>query len=97
MKRLVLFLGGMVLALVVAWTAEATLLFEASLRNGDYGGGAAVDTMDPEHGGSPHVLGIVDSVEGVTPGQLRVNRNEPRLLPTASQKPPWNPRVYASK
>jgi len=41
-------------------------LFDASLRNGEYGWGTAVDTMDPDHGDSPHVLGIVDSADGVT-------------------------------
>ncbi len=40
-------------------TTAGTPLHEASLRNGDYGGGAAIDTMDGDygHGGSPHVLG----------------------------------------
>ena len=47
-------------------SAEGSLLFEASLRNGDYGAGTAIDTMDPYHGGSPHLLGIVDGPEGVT-------------------------------
>ena len=42
------------------------LLHEASLRDGDYGDGVAVDTMDPDHGDSPHVLGIVDSPDGVS-------------------------------
>ena len=36
-------------------------LFSASLRNGDYGGGAAIPTMAPDHGGSPgSATGIVD-------------------------------------
>ena len=41
-------------------------LFEASLRNGDYGSGKAIPTMDPERGASPDKLGIVDSPDGVT-------------------------------
>jgi hypothetical protein len=44
----------------------ASLLHQASLRSGDYGTGLTIDTMDPDHGGSPHVLGIVDSPDGVT-------------------------------
>jgi hypothetical protein len=52
--------------------AEAPL-FEASLRNGDYGAGKAVPTMDPDRGGSPDKLGIVDSAEGVTFTSTEVN------------------------
>jgi hypothetical protein len=44
---------------------HAGLLHEASLRNGDYGNGAAIDTMGPNHGGSPHNLGITDGADGV--------------------------------
>jgi hypothetical protein len=72
MKRLSVFAVVAVLGvlLVVAGVSFAgtsdSPLFEASLRNGDYGSGAAVDTMPPDHGGSPHVLGIVDSPDGVT-------------------------------
>jgi hypothetical protein len=43
-----------------------SLLFEASLRNGNYGAGAAVNTFPPNHGGSPGVLGIVNSSDGAT-------------------------------
>jgi hypothetical protein len=57
---------GLFLVFVFLGMAQAELLFEASLRNGDYGQGMAVDTMDPDQGGSPHVLGIVDSPDGVT-------------------------------
>ncbi|MGD2158261.1 MAG: PKD domain-containing protein [Anaerolineales bacterium] len=46
--------------------ASDALLFEASLKNGDYGAGSAVNTMPPDHGGSPGVLGIEDSPYGVT-------------------------------
>ena len=45
--------------------AQGGLLYEASLRDGDYGGGLAVDTMSPNHGGSPHLLGITDGPDGV--------------------------------
>lgn len=41
-------------------------LFSASLRNGDYGGGAAISTMAPDHGGSPGLPGIADHADGVT-------------------------------
>lgn len=41
-------------------------LFGASLRNSDYGGGSAIPTMSPDHGGSPGVLGIVDGPYGVS-------------------------------
>ena len=51
---------------MTATTASGGLLHEASLRNGDYGSGTAVDTMDPDHGASRHVLGIVDTADGVT-------------------------------
>ncbi len=49
-------------------TADADLLYSASMLNGDYGGGAAIDTMDGTygHGASPHVLGIVNSDQGTT-------------------------------
>ncbi len=46
--------------------AQGSLLFEASLRGGDYGMGQTQDTMASNHGGSPHVLGITDSADGVT-------------------------------
>jgi hypothetical protein len=46
--------------------AVGDMLFDAPLRDGDYGAGSEIDTMDPDHGGSPHVLGIVDSSDGVT-------------------------------
>lgn len=45
--------------------AFGSLLFEASLRNGDYGAGTAVNTFAPNHGGSPGVLGIVNASDGV--------------------------------
>jgi hypothetical protein len=54
---------------VAGWSAagaNGSLLHEASLKSGDYGTGATVNTMAPDHGGSPGVLGIVDSAEGVT-------------------------------
>lgn len=41
-------------------------LFGASLRNADYGGGVAIPTMPPNHGGTPGVLGIVDGPYGVS-------------------------------
>ena len=44
----------------------ASLLYQASLRSGDYGTGSAINTMPPDHGGSPGVLGIVDSPDGVS-------------------------------
>ena len=72
MKRLSVFAALLVLGglLVVAGGSMAsttdTALHTASLRDGNYGDGTAVDTMDPIHGGSPHVLGIVDSPYGVT-------------------------------
>ena len=63
--------GFYVTIFVCAWlfmvsSAHAVNLYDASLRNGDYGGGSRIDTMDYYHGGSPHVLGIVDSAAGVT-------------------------------
>jgi len=42
-----------------------SLLFEASLRNGNYGAGQAINTFPPNHGGSPGVLGIVNTPDGV--------------------------------
>jgi hypothetical protein len=42
-----------------------TPLFQASLRNGDYGVGRAVPTMGPDRGASPNRLGIADSAQGV--------------------------------
>jgi hypothetical protein len=50
----------------MAASAAPGMLFEASLKSGDYGSGVPVPTMPPDHGGSPGVLGIVDSPEGVT-------------------------------
>lgn len=58
-------LGGLVLFLGTAVSACGTLLFEASLRNGDYGGGAVIDTFDPDHGGAPHMPGVEDTPDGV--------------------------------
>jgi len=46
--------------------ARGALFIDASLKSGDYGGGLTQDTMAPNHGGSPHVLGIQNWVEGVT-------------------------------
>lgn len=46
--------------------AHGGLFIDASLKSGDYGGGLTQDTMNPNQGGSPHVLGIQDWVEGVT-------------------------------
>lgn len=70
MKRLIVIGIAVLIVALVAGGATATvvdgLLYEASLRDGDYGVGTAVDTMDPDHGDSPHVLGIVNSSEGVT-------------------------------
>jgi len=57
---------AILLVLAMSFDARASQLFSASLRNGDYGGGAAIPTMAPDHGGSPGALGIVDSAEGVT-------------------------------
>lgn len=45
-------------------TASGALLFEASLRNGEYGGGTVIDTFDPNHGGSPHMPGVVNTPDG---------------------------------
>ena len=59
-------LSVMVCLLLADSPARGGLIFSASLRNGDYGGGATQNTMAPDHGGSPGVLGIVDSTEGVT-------------------------------
>ena len=59
---------------------ENGLLHEASLKNGDYGDGQPIDTMDPDHGGSPHVLGIVDSAEGVTFTPTEVNGQSNALI-----------------
>lgn len=66
MKKFLVFLSVLGLFFGMRGIAEANLLFQASLRNGSYGGGTATDTMDPDHGGSPNVLGIVDSTDGVT-------------------------------
>lgn len=43
-----------------------TPLFQASLRNRDYGSGEAIPTMEPDRGASPNTLGIADSAQGVT-------------------------------
>jgi hypothetical protein len=66
MKRLIfiLFAASLLWSLTVA--AQADLLHQASLKNGNYGDGARVDTLDPIQGDSPHVLGIIDSPQGVT-------------------------------
>jgi len=64
LRRLSARVAGIVL--LGAATATAAPLVDASLRNGDYGGGTAVPTFDPNHGGSPDALGIVDSPLGVT-------------------------------
>ena len=64
LRRLSARVAGIVL--LGAATASAAPLVEASLRNGNYGDGTAVPTFDPLHGGSPDVLGIVDSPDGVT-------------------------------
>jgi hypothetical protein len=66
MKRLIiaLFLTGLLCGLTAA--AQADLLHQATLKNGDYGDGAAIPTMTPERGDSPDVLGITNSSEGVT-------------------------------
>ena len=68
MKKLLMLCAIVTLLAGLAGTADADLLFSASLRNGDYGGGAAIDTMAGTygHGGSPHVLGIVNSPQGTT-------------------------------
>lgn len=50
---------------LVAASANAGLLFEASLRDGEYGGGMVMDTFDPNHGGAPHMPGVVDTSDGV--------------------------------
>jgi hypothetical protein len=52
---------------VAGWSiagADGSLLHEASLRNGDYGTGAAVDTMGPDHGAMPGASQVLDSNEG---------------------------------
>jgi hypothetical protein len=66
MKRLIFVLGALIILWGLTAAAQADLLHQATLKNGDYGDGARVDTMDPIQGGSPHVLGIIDSAEGVT-------------------------------
>lgn len=47
-------------------SVDGGLLVDASMRNGDYGGGSAIDTFSGPygHGASPHVLGIVDGPMG---------------------------------
>jgi cysteine-rich repeat protein len=55
-----------ILVAMLAFPASAALVFEASLQSGNYGTGQRIDTFGPNHGGSPHVLGIVDSAEGMT-------------------------------
>ncbi|SPD75486.1 exported hypothetical protein [uncultured Desulfobacterium sp.] len=68
MKKLVMFFAVVILLGSFSGSAQSDLLFSASMRNGDYGGGTAVDTMDGiyGHGASPHVLGIVNSAQGTT-------------------------------
>jgi hypothetical protein len=66
MKKFLLLFWVMILLAGLIGTANADLLFSASLRNGDYGGGAAINTMGPNHGGSPGILGIVNSPQGTT-------------------------------
>jgi PKD repeat protein len=77
------------LLLLAGSAAFGSLLFDAILRNGDYGGGVAVDTMDPDQGGSPHVLGISNSGDGVmfTPTET-TNRSNALInweLPSANR------------
>lgn len=47
-------------------SASGMLLDEASLRNGDYGAGAVINTFPPNHGGSPGVPGVVSDDSGTT-------------------------------
>jgi hypothetical protein len=66
MPKCKFLLPAVAVILVTYLPAQASQLFSASLRNGDYGSGAAVPTFAPNHGGSPGVLGIDDSAEGAT-------------------------------
>ncbi len=76
MKRTAIFLGVAATLVAVAgltttrpWVPvvhAAGTLFEASLQSGDYGGGQVENTKTPDHGGSPGVVGIVASPDGVT-------------------------------
>ena len=59
-------MAALVSVLMVSPQAWGVELFSASLKNGDYGTGTTKDTMAPNLGGSPHVLGIVNSADGVT-------------------------------
>jgi len=61
----ILLIVSVLMICSICMPAEASLLFEASLCDGDYGAGTAIDTMNPNHGGSPHVLGIVNESNGV--------------------------------
>jgi len=65
--RIALIVSCVVWGMLISSSAVfGDLLFEASLCSSDYGAGSAIDTMAPDHGDSPHVLGIVDSSDGVT-------------------------------
>jgi len=57
---------AVITALSLAPEIRAGMVYQGSLQNGDYGAGQAIDTFSPNHGGSPHVLGIVDGPDGVT-------------------------------
>lgn len=58
--------------LILPVQSHASLLYSASLRDGDYGGGSIIDTMsgtypvNSGHGYSPHSIGITNSSNGVT-------------------------------
>jgi hypothetical protein len=71
MKRIHMLVLALSLGLAWVGSAYAGLLFEASLRNADYGGASLVPTMDCPlgcpGGGAPHnPIGLADSMEGVT-------------------------------
>ena len=75
MKKRFQFAGailGTLILLVASVPAKATLLYQASLQNGDYGGGFQVGAApgpwnaSGSTGGNLGALGIIDSADGVT-------------------------------
>lgn len=87
-----LALAALALWLVIpGLDAAGTLLFEASMRNADYGGGLVINTFGPDHGGSPGVPGVVTADDGTRFTATEVSGRSNGLvnwqLPAASRAP----------
>lgn len=66
MRRHTLIALALVSVLWSSGPARGALIVDATLRNGNYGGGLAQNTTSPNQGGPPWVLGIADGPTGVT-------------------------------